>query len=147
MDQQRSLSTSPRSCWQRTPLRDTRFWCPPGEYALSGFRLKLAASTTDVQIYEGDAAHLIEGGKAKGGSFRVAAGEIVYIGHFAVDCDGNPTPWRFYIEDPQDFSKYSADFHREFPATRYVPVTFRLFETDTFGKPYVLPDQAMEPKQ
>ena len=111
----------------------------PGEYALSGFRLKLAGSASGLRIYEADAAHLIEGGKPKGGSFRITPGEIVYIGHFGVDCDGEPSPWRFYIEDPADFSRYGAEFHREFPSTGSVPVTFRLFETDTIGKPYSLP--------
>lgn len=41
----------------------------PGEYGLSGFRFKLAASASDLRIYELDASRLIEDGKSKGGSF------------------------------------------------------------------------------
>jgi hypothetical protein len=111
----------------------------PGEYALSGFRFKVAASVSDLRIYEPDAATLVADGKAKAGSFRVAAGEIVYIGHFGVDCNGEPTPWRFYIEQAQDFEKYSSELHREFPSTLPVAVTYRLFATETIGTPYSLP--------
>lgn len=112
----------------------------PGRYALSGFRFKLAASMSDLRIYEPDAKTLLEENNAKAGSFRVAAGEIVYIGHFGVDCNGEPSPWRFYIEGAQDFRQYSDEFHREYPSTRSVPVTYRLFETEVLGTPYALPN-------
>lgn len=111
----------------------------PGEYALTGFRFKIAASVSDLRIYEPDAALLVADGKPKAGSFRVAAGEIVYIGHFGVDCNGEPTPWRFYIEQPEDFQKYGLEFHREFPSTQSVALTYRLFDTQVFGTPYSLP--------
>ena len=112
----------------------------PGQYALSGFRFKLAASVSDLRIYEPDAKTLLEENNAKAGSFRVAAGEIIYIGHFGVDCNGDPSPWRFYIEDAEDFRQYSDEFYREYPSTKSVPVTYRLFETKTLGAPYALPD-------
>jgi hypothetical protein len=130
------------------------FLVPPGQYALSGFRFKLAASVSDLRIYEPDASTLIADGMGKAGSFQIAAGEIVYIGHFGVDCNGEPTPWRFYIDDAEDFAKYGEEFHREFPSTASVAVKYRLFETDTFGQPHTLntteaegtqPNNALEP--
>lgn len=112
---------------------------PPGEYGLTSFRFKLAASKSDLRIYEPGSEDLVVGGKSEAGSFQVSAGEIVYIGHFGVDCNGDPSPWRFYIEDPEDFAGYSAEFHDEFPSTRSVPLTYRLFETESIGNPYALP--------
>jgi hypothetical protein len=111
----------------------------PGKYALSGFRFKVAASTSDVRVAEVDSSKLIVDGKPVGGFFSVTAGEIVYIGHFGVDCHGEPTPWRFYIDGRQDFERYVDGVHKRFPFTRDVPVTFRLFQTEHFGQAYELP--------
>ncbi len=111
----------------------------PGEYALSGFRFKVAASTTDVRVAEVDDSKLIVDGKPVGGSFTVGAGEIVYIGHFGVDCHGEPTPWRFYVDGKAEFARYADGVHKRFPFTSEVPVTFRLFQTKDFGQPYELP--------
>lgn len=111
---------------------------PPGEYALSGFRFKVATAVSSFTIYEPDASKLIDNGRPKAGSFRVGAGEIVYVGHFGVDCNGEPSPWRFYIEGEQQFRQYTENFHREFPFTSSVPVTYRLFDTEVFGRKYAL---------
>jgi hypothetical protein len=110
----------------------------PGEYALSGFNLKLARSVSDIGHITGDASSLIKEGRAIGGTFTVAPGEIVYIGHFTVDCGGEPTLWRYYIEGRDEFDRYANAFHKKFPSTRDVPVIYRLFTTDVFGKPYAL---------
>lgn len=111
---------------------------PPGEYALSGFRFKVASAVSSYTIHEPDASKLIANGRPKAGSFRVGAGEIVYIGHFGVDCNGEPSPWRFYIEGEEQFRQYAENFHREFPFTRSVPMTYRLFDTNVFGRQYAL---------
>jgi hypothetical protein len=111
----------------------------PGQYALSGYRFKVAASVHDVRVTEGDSSKLIVDGRPVGGSFNVGAGEVVYIGHFGVDCHGAPTPWRFYIDGKQDFSLYVDGFHKRFPFAKDVAVTYRLFQTEHFGQPYELP--------
>jgi hypothetical protein len=111
----------------------------PGQYALSGFRFKVAASRSDVKVVDVDSSKLIVDGKPVGGSFALAAGEVVYIGHFGVDCHGEPTPWRFYIDGNQEFARYVEGFHKRFPFAKDVAVTYRLFQTEQFGQPYDLP--------
>ena len=111
----------------------------PGLYALSGFRFKVAASRSDVKVADVDSSKLIVDGKPVGGSFVVAAGEVVYIGHFGVDCHGEPTPWRFYIDGNPEFARYVDGFHKRFPFAKDVAVTYRLFQTERFGQPYDLP--------
>ena len=111
----------------------------PGQYALSGFRFKVAVSRSDVKVADVDSSKLIVDGKAVGGSFALAAGEVVYIGHFGVDCNGEPTPWRFYIDENQEFARYVDGFRKRFPFTKDVAVTYRLFKTEHFGQPYDLP--------
>lgn len=111
----------------------------PGRYALGGFRFKVTRSAADIQVAEPGPAELIVDGKPVAGSFTVAPGETVYVGHFGVDCDGEPTPWRFYIDGRAAFEEYVAGFRKQFPFMQEVPVTFRLFETSTLGNPYELP--------
>ena len=111
----------------------------PGEYALSGYRFKVAASVSNVRTTEGDSSKLIVDGRPVGGSFNVAAGEVIYVGHFGVDCHGEPTPWRFYIDGKQEFDRYVDGFHERFPFAKDAAVTYRLFQTEHFGQPYVLP--------
>jgi hypothetical protein len=111
----------------------------PGQYALSGFRFKVAASRSDVKVVDVDSSKLIVDGKPVAGSFALAAGEVVYIGHFGVDCHGEPTPWRFYIDGNQEFARYVDGFHKRFPFAKDVAVTYRLFKTEHFGQPYDLP--------
>lgn len=112
------------------------FLVEAGRYALSGLRFKVAASAGDVRIAELDASALVPDGEPTGGSFTAGAGEMVYIGHFGVDCNGEPTPWRFYIEGQDEFARYSAGFHERFPFTKGRPLVFRLLETESFGTPY-----------
>lgn len=110
----------------------------PGQYALSGFRFKVAASRSDVKVADVDSSKLIVDGKPVGGSFALAAGEVVYIGHFGVDCHGEPTPWRYYIDGNQEFARYVDGFHKRFPFAKDVAVTYRLFKTEHFGQPHDL---------
>jgi hypothetical protein len=111
----------------------------PGEYALSAFRFKVAKSVTDIKVAEPGPSNLIVDGKPVAGSFTVSAGEAVYIGHFGVDCQGEPSPWRFYIEGKSEFARYVDGFHKQFPFAKDVPVSFRLFQTTQLGQPYDLP--------
>jgi hypothetical protein len=111
----------------------------PGEYALSAITFKVAKSVSDVRVADVGSSELIVAGKPIGGSFTVGAGEAIYIGHFGVDCDGEPTPWRYYVDGKDEFARYVDGFHKRFPFAKELPVTFRLFQTDKFGKPYDLP--------
>ena len=111
----------------------------PGEYALSGFRFKIANSVTDIQVAEPGPADLIVEGKPMAGSFTVGAGEAVYIGHFGVDCNGEPTPWRYHLDGSKEFAGYVDGFHKHFGFMKDAMITFRLFKTESIGQPYELP--------
>jgi hypothetical protein len=99
----------------------------------------VASSRTNIKVADVDSSKLIVGGKSLGGTFTVSAGEVVYIGHFGVDCHGEPTPWRFYVDGKEEFDRYIDGFHKRYPFTKDVPVTYRLFQTEHFGQPYDLP--------
>ena len=113
------------------------FIVEPGEYLLSGFRLKVAKSTSDVGYFDADRKNMLADGKSKAGRFQVEAGEIVYLGHFAVDCAGQPMPWRYYAEPGADFVKYLNIIKKEFPSIDVQSVKFRPFETTTMGGPVI----------
>jgi hypothetical protein len=117
---------------------------PPGEYALSAYDVKRAASIRDITHHVPSAAGLLPGGKPVGGTFSIAAGEIVYVGSFGLDCAIEPMPWRYYKADRAVFEKFVADFRKAFPGSARVPVVFRLFETGMFGERYGLEDSVVE---
>jgi hypothetical protein len=116
----------------------------PGEYLLSTFDVKVARSTTDIMHIKGRKDDLIEAGKPVGGSFTVNPGEIVYIGHFGLDCDAEPFLWRYYIEGRADFERYIDGFRQKYPFVKHVPVQFRLFSTQVLGSPYALDKPVVE---
>ena len=127
----------------RTPSRlqvDNRFIAyalliKPGEYGLTGFDVKIAWSVTDI-------VHAVWNAEKAGyaGSFDVAAGEFVYIGHFGLDCSSEPIPWRYYIEGADEFDRYIEGFRERFPFVGEIAVEFRLFDTILFGSEYSLFD-------
>lgn len=112
----------------------------PGEYDLTAFDVKLASSITDVAHILGSKENLIKDGKPVGGSFTVNPGEIVYVGHFGLDCGAEPFLWRYYVEGRADFEKYVDGFRKKFPFVKNVPVHFRLFSTQQLGNSYFLED-------
>jgi hypothetical protein len=107
---------------------------------LRGFDVKIARSMTDVAHIIGSRDNLIQDGKPIGGTFTVNPGEIVYIGHFGLDCGAEPFLWRYYIDGRDEFEKYVDGFRQKFPFVKLTPVQFRLFSTPMLGRPYVLPD-------
>jgi len=127
----------------RTPSRlqvDDRFipyalLIKPGEYGLTGFDVKIARSMTDI-------VHAVWNAEKAGyaGTFTVAPGEFVYIGHFGLDCSAEPIPWRYYIEGADEFDRYIEGFRERFPFVGDAPVQFRLFDTTLFGSEYSLLD-------
>jgi hypothetical protein len=116
------------------------FVIQPGEYLLSAFDVKVARSVKDVGHFKGAEDSLIVGGKPVGGTFTVGPGEIVYVGHFGLDCGQEPFLWRYYLESREEFEKYVQGFREKFPFVNQLPVQYRLFSTQPFGHPFSLKD-------
>lgn len=114
------------------------FIIQPGEYVLTGFDVKVARSVSDIAHIKGSKENLFKDGKPAGGTFTVNPGEIVYVGHFGLDCGAEPFLWRNYIDGRSDFERYVDGFRDKFPFVKHVPVQFRLFSTQLFGNPYTL---------
>lgn len=110
----------------------------PGEYFLSGFDVKVARSVRNVAHIQGNKDNLFKEGKPIGGSFTVKPGEIVYIGHFGLDCGAEPFLWRYYLADRQEFESYIKGFREKFPFVKNIPVQYRLFSSEVFGHPFSL---------
>jgi len=112
---------------------------PPGEYVLSNFKIKIAQSVSTVGYLIANRSHLIKEGRPLGGSFTVEAGEVVYIGNFTIDCnDPEPTLWRYYTIGQDGFKKGLSDYKNKYPFLDLSSVKYRLFKTETIGKPYEL---------
>jgi hypothetical protein len=121
------------------------FVVQPGEYLLTAFDVKVARSMTDVGHIKGSKDNLIKDGKSIGGSFTVNPGEIVYVGHFGLDCGAEPFLWRYYLDGGRgEFERYIDGFRQKFPFVKNVPVQFRLFSTQTLGNPYSLQDPTVK---
>ena len=114
------------------------FLLEPGEYAISYLRIKVAEANLKVGYFTGKRSKFIEGGQAKGGSFHVKAGEVVYIGNFWIDCAYGPTLWRYYSEGKEGFKKHLQEFSDEFPYLDLQNAQYRLFKTTEFGYDYSL---------
>lgn len=125
------LMTSPK-------FDDYAFLLEPGEYALSGLHIKVAASESDVRIAKVGRERLIKEGNPEGGSFVVGPGEVVYIGHFYLDCLKEPILWRYYLEDRESFDAYVVKTKKKFPELDTTKVNFRLFKTPFFGRDFEL---------
>ena len=120
---------------------DYAFLVEPGEYALSFCSIKVARSESDVGYLKYGRRQLISDSSARGGSFTVAAGEVVYIGDFFLNCTGQPTLWRYYPEGRDNFRSKMANVRRKYPFLEVDKVQFRLFRTKIFGNPYELPTE------
>jgi hypothetical protein len=109
------------------------FVVEPGEYALSSFDVKVARSFLEVSGRKATRGQLIKDGRALGGSFKVDKGEIVYIGHFFLDCFRQPIPWRYYSDGPDEFRKYLDKMKSRYSSLEIGKVQYRLFRTSQFG--------------
>lgn len=112
----------------------------PGEYALSYSELKVARSVSKVDTFALGRKELIADGNSQAGSFTVGAGEIVYVGHFAMDCiDGEPTIWRYYTMGRRGFHEFlTKDVKPKYPFLDIDAIQYRLFKTSTMGNDYEL---------
>ncbi len=104
----------------------------PGEYALSAFKIKVARSVSEVGYFGAQRSDLIKEGQPVGGTFKVEAGETVYVGHFFLDCGYTPTLWRYYTEDRKAFNDYMSEIKKRYPFLDLNKAQFRLF-TGPFG--------------
>lgn len=120
------------------------FVVQPGEYVLTAFDVKVARSTRDVFHISPTKSSLIKDGKPVGGTFNINPGEVVYIGHFGLDCGAEPFLWRYYIESRDDFENYVNGFREEYSFVKHVPVQYRLFSTKLLGNPFGLEDNAVK---
>lgn len=116
------------------------FILPPGEYALSGVSIKVANSVSDVGYLNTKRSDLIKDGKPEGGTFTVAAGEIVFIGNFFLDCQTGPILWRYYPEKKESFHRQVAEYRTKYPFLEADRFRFRLFKSKYFGTDYELPE-------
>lgn len=117
---------------------------PPGEYALTNFDVRVAHSVGDVGHFIGDESNLFKEGKPSAGTFSVNAGEVVYVGHFGLDCTSQPFLWRFYPSTRSDFELLVTNLRESYPVLKDVPVTLRLFSTEMLGTPFALEDPTVK---
>jgi hypothetical protein len=120
------------------------FVIQPGEYVLTAFDVKVARSVSDIGHIKPSQDDLIKGGKPVGGTFTVSPGEIVYVGHFGLDCGAEPFLWRNYIQGRKDFERYVDGFREKFSFVKDAPVQFRLFSTQLFGHPFTLKEPTVK---
>ncbi|MCG8994253.1 hypothetical protein LH435_01300 [Laribacter hongkongensis] len=115
------------------------FRVEPGEYGLSRLEIKVAKSRSDVGVFKVPRSKFLDDGRSLGGTFTVSTGEVVYLGHFYLDCYQQPRLWRFYPEGRDGFNEYLASLKKVYPALDMEKVIFRLFQTKEFGQNYKLP--------
>lgn len=112
----------------------------PGKYELDEFDVKVAKSVSEVGHFKKSSTGGTPASPEAGGSFSVAPGQIVYIGHFGMDCGAPPFLWRNYIEGREEFERYVEDFREKHPALSKHPVHFSLFSSpaQVLGNDYSL---------
>jgi hypothetical protein len=112
----------------------------PGEYALIFSELKAARSASDVATYRAGRRKLIQDGKPLAGSFTVGSGELVYVGHFGLECvNERPTLWRYYLDGHESFQQYLATRVRaKYPFLDTEKAQYKLFKTSMIGRDYEL---------
>jgi hypothetical protein len=113
----------------------------PGTYAITAFDVMVARSQWDVVHVVGNKDQLFENENPIGGTFEVSANEIVYIGHFALDCAQETIPWRYYLKERSAFDTLVSGFRNYYPFASALPIQYRLFNTTMFGQPFSLPDE------
>ena len=130
--------TTPGLVTAKRSFESYAYLLPPGEYGLSYVKIKAAKSTSDVGYFVAGRDTLLKDGESNTGSFRVEAGEAVYIGSFALDCFKQPMIWRYYVEGQTAFKSRILDYGKKYPFLDLSKVTYRLFDTKIIGRPYEL---------
>lgn len=114
------------------------FLVEPGEYHLTAFEVGFSQSMSKVGAIKPSRAEIVSAGRSKLGSFKVAAGEVVYVGNWGVDCYRAPIPWRFYTQGKADFAEHLEQYKAKYPFVDTASVIYRLFETTELGEGYEL---------
>ncbi len=104
----------------------------PGKYELTGFDIKMTNLSKDIRHLKADKGDLIGNDNSDAGTFIVHPREVVYIGHFGLDCSGTPIFWRYYIEK-DDFEEYVDQLKEKYKFLFNKEISYRLFETTKFG--------------
>jgi hypothetical protein len=81
---------------------------------------------------------LLKSNAEDGGTFSASAGEVVYIGHFYLDCLKEPLLWRYYLQGADSFNKYLSEYKEAIPELNVANTKFRLFKTKFLGEDYEL---------
>src|SRR5262245_22259743 len=92
---------------------------------LSAFNIKVARSVSDVGSWLAKRSELLKDGRPQGGSFKVAAGEIVCIGNFFLDCHQRSNLWRYYTEGSENFQVHVAQFKQKYLFLALYRLAFR----------------------
>jgi hypothetical protein len=116
------------------------FLVEPGTYAFTSWSIKAARSMKDVGYLKASHEELVDDTKYLGGTVNVEAGEVIYIGHFDLDCAYSPVPWRYYAEGKESFENQKAEYRKEFKFLRNEEIKYRLLETTNYGRAYILED-------
>ncbi|EAU54850.1 hypothetical protein [Mariprofundus ferrooxydans] len=114
------------------------FMVKPGKYAFTGWSVKAARSVRDVGYFRAGRDKLVNGGSYPGGTFEVAANEVIYIGNMFLDCLQTPIPWRYYTEGKDNFLRHEEQYKTKFKFLKGREITYRLLDTRYFGSPYSL---------
>lgn len=125
--------TTPSRAFAKSEFRNHGFLVEPGTYAFSSWSLKVARSVRDVGYLGRSRADMITGDNYLGGTVEVAAGEVIYIGNFFLDCLEQPIPWRYYTEGEAERAAHMAEYQRRFRFLRGQSIEFRLLDTDSYG--------------
>jgi hypothetical protein len=128
----------PPSLFTRSTFINYAVIIEPGEYVLTRFDIKAARSVSDVAHWVAKRSELWKDGKALGGTFKVAAGETVYIGNFFLDCYQQPQLWRYYTEGADNFKLHLAQYKEKYSFLELDHAVYRLFDTTSLGRPYEL---------
>gem|GEM_PF-1036663 len=128
----------PEAVLMRPGLQHYALQLPPGSYALSRVRIRATRDTAPLAL-DLSRSELAQDGAPAGGSFQVGAGETVYIGNFALNCEPAPMLWRYYTQGRENFQHQLLEYRRKYPFLKLDEVHYRLFDTSRFGQPYQLP--------
>ncbi len=114
------------------------FLVEAGTYAFTEWSIKAAKSVKDIRHIEAGRKDLVEGSVFHGGSFTIAAREVIYIGNFYLDCYHSPIPWRYYTEGKGNFDSHIRQYKAEFKFLKDAKIEYRLLETENYGTGYIL---------
>ncbi len=128
----------PTSYTSKNKFESFAYILESGEYALVGYSIKVNGYEGDIFKLKANESRLMDNGVPIGGTFSVKKKEAVYIGSFGLDCYKQPIPWRYYLEDRENFNSFIKGFKEKYPFIKDISVVYRLFKTSNFGTDFSL---------